>query len=306
MARTTEITVDGRQLRLSNLAKVLYPEGGFTKGQVIEYYTKIAPVILPHLTDRALTLKRYPDGVGGMHFYEKQCPAYHPPWVKIKSVPREGSEGNIDYCVVNNTATLLWVANLASIELHTLLSTKRNIHRPTMMVFDFDPGPPATVLDAVRIALRVRDVLADLKLECFAKTSGGKGIHLFVPLHTPVTFDVTNPWSHAIAEMLEQDDPAHVVSRMARSLRAGKVFIDWSQNTEHKTTVCAYSLRARERPTVSTPVTWEELETALKKKRADSLAFETDAVLKRVAKLGDLLAPVLTLKQKLPALTAVR
>mgnify|MGYP001057568428 CR=1 FL=1 len=302
--KATEVTIDGQKLRLTNLDKVLYPEAGFTKGQVLDYYRRIAPVLLPHLAGRALTLKRYPDGVGGMHFYEKRCPPYRPEWVQLHSVPREGGDGTIDYCVIEDLATLIWVANLASIELHVLMSTRKDYHRPTTMVFDFDPGPPAGLLDAARVALRVRDMLKEFDLEAFPKTSGGKGIHLYVPLNTPVTYAETGEFAHALAQLLEKEQPTKIVSKMSKSLRKGKVFVDWSQNAEHKTTVAPYSLRARPRPTVSTPVTWEEIETAVQKKKADLLVFEADDVLKRVEKLGDLMAPALKLKQRLPMVPA--
>lgn len=294
------VTIEGKQLKLSNLGKVLYPSTGFTKAGVLDYYTRIGPVILPHLDGRPLTLKRYPHGVEGMHFYEQQCPRFRPPWMTLKSVPRESRAGKIDYCVIDGLAGLVWVANLASLEMHTLLSRREDIHRPTFMVFDLDPGAPADVLDAARIALKLRDLLADLKLQSFPKTSGGKGIHLAVPLNTPVTFEQTKPFAHGVSQVLEREQPDKVVSRMSKALRRGKVFVDWSQNDEHKTTVCVYSLRARERPTVSTPVTWEEIEEAVRRRRAGLLVFETHDALERVHRQGDLFAPVLKMKQRLP------
>jgi bifunctional non-homologous end joining protein LigD len=299
------VSIEGKQLKLSNLDKVLYPSVGFTKGQVLDYYTQIAPVMLPHLAGRPLTLKRYPEGVEGNFFYEKQCPSHRPRWVKLKSVPRESQEGTIDYCVIQNLPTLIWVANLASLEMHVLLSREPTVSRPTMMMFDLDPGPPATILDSARLALKLRDFLQDLGLQSFAKTSGGKGIHLAVPLNTRVTFEQIKLFAQAIAQLMERFDPRHVTSKMSKSLRAGKVFVDWSQNDSHKTTVCVYSLRARERPTVSTPVKWEEVQDAVRTDDAEMLTFESHEVLKRVEKHGDLFEPLLTVKQTLPKTAAL-
>jgi bifunctional non-homologous end joining protein LigD len=291
------------EVKLSNLNKVLYPAAGFTKGEMIAYYLGIADYILPHLKGRKLTRKRYPDGVDKLFFFEKNCPSYHPDWVATSLVPEGGRTGNgVNYCVVENKATLAWLANLAAIEFHTLLSRGDDLTRPTYMVFDLDPGPPAGMLDCIRIGFRLKDMLAGFGLECFAKTSGGKGLHLYVPLNTPVTFDQTKAFSNAVARVLEKDDPKSVVSAMRKDLRGGKIFVDWSQNDEHKTTSCVYTLRARERPTVSTPVTWDELASAAKRKNAEALVFEAPDVLKRVKKVGDLFAPVLKMKQKLPTL----
>jgi bifunctional non-homologous end joining protein LigD len=289
-------------VKLSNLKKVLYPATGFTKGEMIAYYLGVSDYILPHLKGRKLTRKRYPDGVDKIHFFEKNCPSYHPEWVVTSRAESEKRPEGLYYCVVENKASLIWVANLAAIELHTLLSKGDTITRPTYMVFDLDPGAPADMLDCIRIGFRLKDMLAGFGLECFAKTSGGKGLHLYVPLNTQVTFDQTKAFSNAVARVLEKDDPKSVISVMKRDLRAGKVFVDWSQNDEHKTTSCVYTLRARERPTVSTPVTWDELQHAAKKKNPQMLVFEAPDVLKRVAKVGDLFAPVLKIKQKLPSL----
>ncbi|MGB7158142.1 MAG: non-homologous end-joining DNA ligase [Tepidisphaeraceae bacterium] len=288
-------------VKLSNLNKVLYPRAGFTKGEMIAYYVGMADTILPHLKGRKLTRKRYPDGVDKLFFFEKNCPSYHPDWVAT-SQAQGGKRGSVDYCVVENVATLAWLANLAAIEFHTLLSKGDDVTRPTYVVFDLDPGPPADMLDCIRVGMRMRDMLAGFGLESFAKTSGGKGLHIYVPLNTPVTFDQTKGFANAVARVLEKDDPKSVTSAMKKDLRGGKVFVDWSQNDEHKTTCCVYSLRARERPTVSTPLTWEELASAAKKRKLQSLVFEAPDVLKRVKKFGDLFAPVLKLKQKLPAL----
>ena len=287
---------------LSNLNKVLYPAAGFTKGDMISYYLRVADAILPHLKQRKLTRKRYPDGVDKLFFFEKNCPSYHPEWVATSRVEGGKRGDGVNYCVADNKASLAWLANLAAIEFHTLLSKGDDVTRPTYMVFDLDPGPPAGMLDCIRIGFRLRDMLAGFGLQSFAKTSGGKGLHLYVPLNTPVTFDQTKSFANAVARVLEKDDPDSVISAMKKDLRAGKVFVDWSQNDEHKTTCCVYSLRARERPTVSTPVTWDELKSAARRKKPELLVFEAPDVLKRVAKLGDLFAPVLKVKQRLPSL----
>ena len=301
MSRKSELEVEGRKLTVSNLEKVLYPEAGFTKAQVIDYYIRIAPVLLPHLKNRPITLKRYPDGVEGFFFYEKQCPAHRPQWVKPTKVPGSREEGHIDYCVMNDLPALVWAANLADLELHTFLHRAPAIARPTALAFDLDPGPPADIVLCCQVALWLKDIFDELGLESFPKTSGSKGLQLFVPLNTATTYDKTKEFAHTLAERLEREHPAQVVSRMTKSLRRGKVFIDWSQNDNHKTTVNVYSLRAKSQPTVSTPVTWEEVARCLKTKSADRLVFVSDDVLKRVKKHGDLFAPVQTLKQRLPS-----
>jgi bifunctional non-homologous end joining protein LigD len=300
MSNKAELIVEGRKLPVSNLDKVLYPKAGFTKGELIDYYIRIAPLLLPHLKDRPLTMKRYPNGVEAEFFYEKNCPSHRPAWVKTARVWSEGNQREMQYCLVQDLPTLVWAANLADIELHTSLARKKNIARPTMMVFDLDPGPPADIVQCCQVGLWLRDLLAKLKLKSFAKTSGSKGLQVYVPLNTPVTFDQTKDLSRALAQHLEGEHPKLVLSRMARALRTGKVFVDWSQNDEHKTTINVYSLRAREQPTVSMPVTWKEVETALKKKDAGLLVFPAARALQRVGKLGDLFAPINTLKQKLP------
>jgi bifunctional non-homologous end joining protein LigD len=294
-----EVEVEGKHLKLSNLDKVLYPAVGFTKGQVIDYYRRIAPVLLPHLRGRPLTLKRYPDGVDGPFFYEKQCPSHRPPWVK--TAPIRTNSKKIDFCLANDLPTLVWTANLADLELHTSLSLAKDIKRPTMMVFDLDPGAPAAILECAEVGLWLRELLDRLGLQSFVKTSGSKGLQVYVPLNTKTTYDETKPLAHAAARVLEKREPERVVSSMKKSLRKGKVFVDWSQNDEHKTTVCVYSLRARERPTVSTPVTWEEVESALEKRDADELVFDSDTALERAARNGDLFKPVVELKQSIPA-----
>jgi bifunctional non-homologous end joining protein LigD len=292
------VEIEGRQLKLSNLDKVLWPETGFTKGQMIDYYVRVAPALLPHLRGRPLTLKRYPNGVAESFFYEKQCPSHRPEWVHVQPIPSERSKV-INYCTADDLPTLVWVANLASIELHPLLARGDRVDQPTMIAFDLDPGPPADVVDCCRVGLWLREVLADLGLEAFPKTSGSKGLQVYVPLNRPYTYDDTKPFAHALARLLEKQHPEAVVERMDKGLRKGKVLIDWSQNHGTKTTVCVYSLRARPRPTVSTPVTWDEVAACAEAGDAGVLSFEADAVLARVAAQGDLFAPVLELEQRL-------
>jgi bifunctional non-homologous end joining protein LigD len=299
-ALPSALKVGNKRVTVSNLNKVLYPAAKFTKQDVIDYYLGVGDVILKHLKGRALTLKRYPNGSQGMFFYEKNCPAHRPEFVGTTNVPSTTRTGGINYCLIENKPSLAWIAQIASLELHTSLAKAPAVEKPTMMVFDLDPGPPADMMDCIRIALRMRDVLKRLGLESFPKTSGGKGLHFYVPLNTRCTFDDTKSFARAVAELFEREDAGHVVSSMKKSLRRNKVFIDWSQNDQHKTTVCPYSLRARERPTVSTPVTWRELESAFKARDPSALVFEARDVLARVKKRGDLFAPVLSLKQKLP------
>jgi bifunctional non-homologous end joining protein LigD len=298
--QSLEVEVEGRRLKLSNLEKVLYPAVGFTKGQVIDYYTRVAPVLLPHLRGRPLTLKRYPDGVEGEFFYEKQCPSHRPDWVRTEAVSTNSKK--IDFCVADDLPTLVWTSNLADLELHTSLSLAKDIKRPTMLVFDLDPGAPAAILECVQVGLWLRDVLDELGLKSFPKTSGSKGFQVYAPLNTKVSYDETKPFARALAQLLEKQHPKNVVSNMKKELRKGKVFVDWSQNDDHKTTICVYSLRAKERPTVSTPVEWDEAEAALEAKDADALVFDSDQVLERADRHGDLFESVLNLKQKLPTL----
>jgi bifunctional non-homologous end joining protein LigD len=293
-----EVEVEGRRLSLSNLDKVMYPETGFTKGQVIDYYTRVAPVLLPHIRERPLTLKRYPNGVEGGHFYEKQCPSHRPEWVR--SEPVELSSKTIDFCVCDDLPTLVWLANLADLELHPSLSKVPEVERPTLMAFDLDPGPPAGIAECCEVALILRDALSRIGLECFAKTSGSKGIQVYVPLNVEaVDYDHgTKTLSQALARHLEAEHPNLIVSSQKKELRRGKVLIDWSQNDEHKTTVSVYSLRARERPTVSTPLDWDEVAVG----DPDALVFEAGDLLERVEERGDLFAPVVELEQRLPEL----
>ncbi len=300
MADKAELIVEGRKLSVSNLNKVLYSKAGFTKGQVIDYYVRIAPVLLPHLKDRPLTMKRYPNGVDGMFFYEKNCPSHRPAWVKTARVWSDGNQRDMHYCLAQDLPTLVWAANLADLELHTSLAKKKDVAKPTMMVFDLDPGPPADIVQCCQVGLWLRDLLGEMRLQSCPKTSGSKGLQVYVPLNTPTTFDQTKALARALAEHLEREHPELVVHKMLKSLRGGKVLVDWSQNDEHKTTVNVYSLRAREQPTVSTPVTWEEVEKTLKKRNANLLVFRTGDTLKRVEKLGDLFTPMNELKQKLP------
>jgi bifunctional non-homologous end joining protein LigD len=301
-AGKTDLRIGGRALQVSNLSKVLYPKTGFTKGQVIDYYIRVARVLLPHLKNRPVTLKRYPEGVDKFFFYEKKCPPHRPQWVSTADVPSSDKKDTTQYCLINDLATLVWSAQLANLELHTTLGKAPHVERPTAMVFDLDPGAPADVLACAQTALDVKSLLDQFRLKCFVKTSGSKGLQLYVPINKPTTYEIVKSFARGIAETMEKEHPDRVVSKMTKSLRAGKVFIDWSQNTQHKTTVCVYSLRGRERPTVSTPVTWDEVRAALKRKDASRLVFETSDVLDRVADKGDLFEPVLKLKQTIPKL----
>jgi bifunctional non-homologous end joining protein LigD len=298
------VEIQGRSLKLSNLQKVLYPATGFTKKDVIDYYVRIAPAILPHLSGRALTRKRYPDGVDAEPFFEKNAPQHKPDWVKTAPIWSEGGHRTVHYILANDLATLVWLANLAAIELHPSLALAKDIKCPTELVFDLDPGPPANIVQCCQVAFWLREIFDHFGLQSFPKTSGSKGLQLYVPLNTPTSFDKTKLFARALAQLLEQQHPENVVSDMKKQLRTGKVFVDWSQNDEHKTTVAVYSLRAREHPTVSTPVTWDEVERALKKKDAGLLVFESSKTIARFEKNGDLFEPVLHLEQKLPDLKA--
>src|SRR5713226_7356188 len=300
MPQKAELIVEGKKLSVSNLDKVLYPKVGFTKGQVIDYYIRIAAVLLPHLEDRPLTMKRYPDGVEGEFFYEKNCPVHRPKWVKTARVWSESNNRMMNYCLAQDLRTLVWAANLADLELHTSLSRKNNIERPTMMVFDLDPGAPADIVQCCQVGIWLRELLGGMKLKAFAKTSGSKGLQVYVPLNTAVTYDQTKDLSRSLAQRLERENPDRVTSNMSKAVRKGKVFVDWSQNDEHKTTICVYSLRAKEEPTVSTPITWDEVANCLKKKKNDLLKFRPDKTLARVERMGDLFESVEKLKQKLP------
>lgn len=302
---TTQVTVDGRQLTVSNLDKVLYPAAGFAKGQVIDYYARIAPVMLPHLKGRPITLKRYPNGVDGQFFYEKNCPSHKPEWIRTLDMEARGwntraPKGTIvHYCLIEEPAALVWTANLAALEIHPGLHTEHDVKTPTLVVFDLDPGPPADVVDCAEVALWIRDLFEELGLQSVIKTSGSKGLQLYLPLNTPADFDGASAFSQAVAQVLEKRHPDRVVSVQTKELRKGKVLVDWYQNTSFKTTVSVYSLRARERPTVSTPLTWDEVE---KIAGGETMAFEAGDVLERVEEHGDLFAPVLEVEQALPKL----
>jgi bifunctional non-homologous end joining protein LigD len=298
-----EVELDGRTLKLTNLDKVLYPETGFTKGELIGYYAGIAPVLLPHLAARPLTLKRYPDGVEGEHFYEKQCPKHRPEWVQTTAVWSESNKREIDFCLCQDLPTLVWMANLAAVELHPSLSRMEAIECPRAFIFDLDPGPPASIVECCEVALKLRDLFAELGMRTFAKTSGSKGLQVYVPLgDDDVTYEQTKPFAHAVADLLERRYPELVLSSMAKTKRPGKVFIDWSQNDEHKTTVSVYSLRANTRPAVSAPVNWKEVEACLDTGTPTLLEFQVEEVLRRVSEQGDLFAEVISLHQPLPAL----
>ena len=303
MVTKQSLDVHGTKVEVTNLNKIFYPKAGFTKGDVIDYYVRISSVLLPHLKDRPITLKRYPDGVEGIFFYEKQCPAHRPKWVKTTKVAKSEG-GQINYCLINDLPSLIWAANLADLELHTFLHKSPAIHRPTAIAFDLDPGPPANIVQCCQVGLWLREIFEHFGLQSFPKTSGSKGLQIYVPLNTPTTFEATKMFSHALAQLLAHDHRDLVLSEMNKSARTGKVFVDWSQNDEHKTTIAVYSLRAREHPTVSTPVKWEEVERAFKKKDAGLLVFEAPQVVARFEKMGDLFEPVLELKQKLPDLKA--
>jgi bifunctional non-homologous end joining protein LigD len=294
------VEIDGRKLAFSNLDKVIWPETGTTKGEMIGYYAQIAPVLVPHLAGRAVTLKRFPNGVEQKSFYEKNCPSHKPPWVETVQM------GDVNYCLVDEPATVVWMANLAAIELHPTLAARPDLGSPTAVVFDLDPGPPADVLTCARVALLVRAVLEQLHLQSLVKTSGSKGLQLYVPLNSGVTYASSTPFAKAVAQLLETRHPELVLSYQLRTAREGKVLIDWSQNVASKTTVCVYSLRARPQPTVSTPVSWDELDDALSAGDASRLSFRMDDVLERVRRHGDLMADVLRRQQSLPDLGVAR
>src|ERR1700693_1932323 len=305
MATKQSLDVNGTKVDVTNLEKIFYPKARLTKGNVIDYYVRISSVLLPHLKDRPITLKRYPDSVEGFFFYEKKCPDHRPEWVKTTKVAKSEG-GDINYCVINDLPSLIWAANLADLELHTFLHKAPSIRRTTALAFDLDPGPPADIVLCCQVGLWLKALFDALKMESFAKTSGSKGLQVYVPINGPVTYDKTKAFSHAIAELLESQSPEAVVSNMQKSRRPGKVLVDWSQNDDHKTTVNVYSLRAKEYPSVSTPVSWEEVETVVRTKNATALQFVSKEVLKRVEKAGDLFAPVLSLKQKLPSLRVIQ
>ena len=295
------VEIDGRELKLSNLDKVLYPETGYTKGEVIDYYARVAPAMLPHVSDRCVTFRRFPNGVDGKSFFEKRCPSHRPGWVEVALGPGDRT-GPVEYCRLDDRPALVWAANLAALELHTPMALADDIESPRMVVFDLDPGAPAAMTECAVVAVEIQDALDHLGFELWAKTSGSKGLQLYLPLNTPHSHEQCSQFALALAQLMEKQHPDLVVSNMKKDLRHAKVLIDWSQNSRHKTTVCAYSLRARPHPTVSTPVTWDEVADA-----ADGapLSFEAAEVLERVESRGDLFADTATVQQELPTATTV-
>ncbi len=295
------VEVDGRQLKVSNLDKVLYPEAGFTKAEVIDHYVRVAPVLLPHIGDRGVTLRRYPNGVDESSFFEKRCAAHRPDWVGTFEGPGDRN-GTIGYCALDSVAALAWAANLAALEIHAPMARGADIDAPTLCVFDLDPGPRTGIRECAEVALDIRDVLDRLAgLDCLTKTSGSKGLQVYVPLNTPHTHEHCSDFALAVAQVLEKHHPDRITSTMAKAARPGKVFIDWSQNSRHKTTVAVYSLRARPQPTVSTPVSWDEVDDAA---ASGELSFTAPEVHARIDELGDLFAAAATLEQELPAATS--
>ena len=290
------VEIDGRIIAVSNLDKVLYPAVGFTKAQVIDYYVRIAATMLPHVAGRGITLRRWPDGVDADSFFEKRCPSHRPDWLSTVEGPGDRG-GAINYCCLDEPASLVWTANLAALEIHAPMAAGVDLESPTMLVFDLDPGAPATITECCQVALRIRDLLGGFDIEAFPKTSGSKGLQVYVPLNTPHTHDHCSNFALAVAQLLEKQTPKAVTSVMKKSVRGGKVFVDWSQNSRHKTTIAPYSMRAKDRPTVSTPLSWDEV--AAGAEGAD-LVFVTEDVLVRVDEFGDLFAPTQSLEQALP------
>jgi len=305
VASGRQVEIEGRELKLTNLDKVLYPKSGFTKGEMIDYYAKVAPAMIPHLSGRAVTLRRFPEGVEDLDaaFFEKRCPKHRPKWVKTANVEAGPHAGKIEFCVCDSLPTLVWMAQLATVEFHPSLSRPRAPKRPTVLAFDLDPGPPADIVDCCRVALRLRDLFGHFGVQSFPKTSGSKGMQVYIPLNSKkVNYEITKPFAKAIAQLLEKQTPDEVISTMKKVDREGKIFVDWSQNHQRKTTVAVYSLRAREYQTASTPVTWDEVAAVADSGDKGKLTFEADAVIERVEKHGDLFAPVLELEQELPDL----
>jgi bifunctional non-homologous end joining protein LigD len=300
--RDQEVTVGNRRLKLTNLDKVLYPKTKTTKAEVIDYYARVADLILPHLRGRPLTLRRFPDGVGNpaASFFEKNCPKHRPDWVKTTPIYVDRRAGEIDFCLCENRATLVWMAQLAALELHPSLSKATRMEQPTVLAFDLDPGKPAGLVECCKVALRLRQIFSAFELECFPKVSGGKGLQVYLPLNTKVSYEQTSPLAKAIAQLLEKQTPKEVVSKMAKAERRGRVFVDWSQNHQKKTTIGVYSLRARDRPTASIPLHWREVERTAQNGDVKDLRFEIPAAIERVEKQGDLFQPVLKMRQKLP------
>jgi bifunctional non-homologous end joining protein LigD len=299
-----QFEVGGRRLAIRNLDRVVFPQTGTTKGELLDYYIRVGDVMLPHLRERLLHMHRYPEGVAGPRFWQKGCPEHRPEWLPTVPVWSRDKRANIDFCVVNELAALLWAVNIGSIELHTSLHLRSDLHRPTTLAFDLDPGEGVGLLECCQVALRLRELLATLNHECLVKTSGSKGLQVYVPVRAGATYAETKTVARKVAEVLEAETPQAVVSRMSRALRAGKVFIDWSQNTEHKSMVCAYSVRAKLRPTVSTPLQWNEVQRALDRGDAAALAVEMGDVLERVGQHGDLFAPLIATPRTQPRLGA--
>jgi bifunctional non-homologous end joining protein LigD len=295
-SQRTLVDVDGHQLSLSNLDKVLYPEAGFTKGQVIDHYARVADVMLPHIADRGITFRRFPNGVGAPSFFEKRCPSHRPDWVHTSRGSGERG-GPIRYCMLDSRAALVWAANLAALEIHVPMARAATLDEPSMVVFDLDPGAPATIVECCQVAMELRTVFDDLGLVGYPKTSGSKGLQVYLPLNSPHSHEHTSSFAHAVAQLLENQQPTRVTSVMAKAARPGKVFVDWSQNSFHKTTIGVYSLRARARPTVSTPLTWPEVEAGA---AGAELVFESGDVLARIEASGDLFSPTLHQEQWLP------
>ncbi len=296
VSKKVPVDIDGRSLAVSNLDKVLYPSAGFTKAEVIDYYVRVAPAMLTHVAGRGVTLRRWPDGVEADSFFEKRCPSHRPEWLETAAGPGDRG-GSIQYCCLNETAALAWTANLAALEIHAPMAKGDDIETPTMVVFDLDPGAPATIVECSQVALRIHELLSGLDLQVFPKTSGSKGMQLYLPLNTPHSHQHCSDFALAVAQLLEKQTPDLVTSTMKKSLRTGKIFVDWSQNTRHKTTIAAYSLRARPEPTVSTPVTWDEVQACAD---GEALSFLATDVLMRIETMGDLFAPTATLEQALP------
>ena len=296
------VEIAGKRLSLANLEKDLYPSFGFTKAHILEYYRRIAKFILPHLKDRALTLKRYPEGVEKDFFFEKRCPSHRPPWVKTAEVRRDRGE-RMTVCLVNDLETLIWVENLASLELHVPLASAGSPETPDSVVFDLDPGDQANILHCARVALILRDLLANLRLTSYVKTSGKKGLHVYVPLNRKeTTFEDTKQFSKAVAEIMQKNYPDLVTAKMAKEYRKAKVFINWSQNDSSKTMICVYSLRAREKPIVSFPLAWEEVDNSARLGNPEKLQVMHSEAVSRAEKKGDLFREVAVKKQALPHL----
>lgn len=294
------LVVEGRSVDISNPEKVLYPKAGFTKAQVLDYYIRIAPVLLPHLRDRPVSMKRYPDGVEADYFYQKEAPEKRPDWLATTPVPSETRGVPINYLLCNDLPSLVWMANAANLEFHTFMHKAPKLDKPTMVVFDLDPGPGVGLEECAQVASWLRDDLLHLGLKSWAKVSGGKGMQMHVPVNGPCTYEQSKAVSNGLANILARDHPEQVTALMSKELRPGKVFIDWSQNDAHKTTACVYSLRAQPLPSVASPVSWEEVELGAKGKHPTGLRFTPEQALERVEEHGDLMAPVLKLKQKLP------